>query len=73
MVTRHVAQRHSLRRRGARGRKRREKRLTAEPQRRRDLSRVALGGCPPRAPTDPDVRNSRIRLFEAEVRYARCI
>src|SRR5262249_31334990 len=25
-------------------------------------SRVALGSCPPRAPTDPDVRNYRIRL-----------
>ena len=27
---------------------------------------VALGGCPPRAPTDPDVRNSRIRLLGVE-------
>src|SRR5262245_18181103 len=26
------------------------------------LCRVALGSCPPRAPTDPDVRNYRIRL-----------
>jgi len=32
--------------------------------------RVALGGCPPRAPTDPDVRNCRIRLFETQIRYA---
>ena len=27
---------------------------------------VALGGYPPRAPTDPDVRNSRIRLLGVE-------
>jgi hypothetical protein len=32
--------------------------------------RVALGGFPPRAPTDPDVRISRIRLFETQFRYA---
>ena len=31
--------------------------------------RVAPGGCPPGAPTDPDVRNSRIRLLGARVRY----
>jgi hypothetical protein len=29
----------------------------------RYISRVAEGGSPPPAPTDPDVRNSRIRLF----------
>ena len=26
--------------------------------------RVATGSCPPAAPTDPDVRHSRIRLLE---------
>jgi hypothetical protein len=26
--------------------------------------------CAARAPTDPDLRNSRIRLFELRVRYA---
>ncbi len=31
--------------------------------------RVARGSCPPRAPSDPDVRDSRIRLLGAEVRY----
>jgi len=33
------------------------------------VGRVALGSCPPRAPTDPDVRNYRIRLFEQRLRY----
>ena len=32
-------------------------------------SRVDRGSCPPRPPTDPDVRNSRIRLFGSWVRY----
>jgi hypothetical protein len=31
--------------------------------------RVALGGCPPRAPTDPYGRVERIRLVSAWVRY----
>ena len=31
--------------------------------------RVAPGSCLPRAPTDPDVRSYRIRLFRAWVRY----
>jgi hypothetical protein len=34
-------------------------------------TRVAPGGCPPGAPTDPDVRDYRIRLFVTRVRYAR--
>jgi hypothetical protein len=33
--------------------------------------RVGPGGCPPGPPTDPDVRDSRIRLVEAKVRYGR--
>jgi len=33
------------------------------------VGRVALGSCPPRAPTDPDVRNYRIRLLEQQLRY----
>jgi len=33
--------------------------------------RVAPGRCLPGAPTDPDVQNSRIRLFETRFRYAR--
>ena len=32
--------------------------------------RVAPGRCLPGAPTDPDVRDSRIRLFETRVCYA---
>ena len=32
--------------------------------------RVALGGCPPKAPTDPDVRDSRIRLVTGWFRCA---
>src|SRR5436305_15190072 len=32
--------------------------------------RVDLGGCPPRPPTDPYVRNYRIRFFRSRVRYA---
>ncbi len=32
--------------------------------------RVAPGRLLPGAPTDPDVRDSRIRLFETRVRYA---
>ena len=31
--------------------------------------RVAEGGCPPPAPTDPDVRDSRIRLLVTRLRY----
>ncbi len=34
------------------------------------FARVAAGGCPPAAPTDPDVQNSRIRLFGTRIRYA---
>ncbi len=33
------------------------------------VGRVALGSCPPRAPSDPDVRNYRIRLLEQQLRY----
>ena len=33
--------------------------------------RVGQGGFPPRPPTDPDLRDSRIRLFETWLRYAR--
>jgi hypothetical protein len=32
---------------------------------------VAPGDCSPRAPTDPDVRISRIRFFEQRIYYAR--
>jgi hypothetical protein len=32
--------------------------------------RVAPGRCLAGAPTDPDMRDSRIRLFETRVRYA---
>ncbi|MEO7109259.1 MAG: hypothetical protein ABI183_02375, partial [Polyangiaceae bacterium] len=31
---------------------------------------VAPGRCLPGAPTDPDVQNSRIPLFETQLRYA---
>jgi uncharacterized protein (UPF0276 family) len=34
------------------------------------FARVAAGGCPPAAPTDPDVQNSRIRIFGTRIRYA---
>ncbi len=34
--------------------------------------RVAPGDCAPGAPTDPDVRNSRIRLLKLWVRYVPC-
>jgi hypothetical protein len=34
-------------------------------------ARVDLGGYPPRPPTDPDVRDYRIRLLEMRIRYAR--
>ena len=34
-----------------------------------NVGRVALGSYPPRAPTDPDVRNYRIRLLEQRLRY----
>jgi hypothetical protein len=34
--------------------------------------RVAPGGFPPGAPTDPDVRISRIRLLRAWIRYVAC-
>ncbi len=33
------------------------------------VGRVALGSCPPRTPSDPDVRNYRIRLLEQQLRY----
>ncbi len=33
--------------------------------------RVDRGGCPPRPPTDPDVRNSRIRLFGSHIRQSK--
>ncbi len=33
-----------------------------------DARRVDPGGCPPGSPTDPDVRNSRIRLLESSLR-----
>ena len=33
--------------------------------------RVAPGGYPPEAPTDPDVRDSRIRLLGERIRYVR--
>jgi len=32
-------------------------------EKRREKGRVDLGGCPPRSPTDPDVRVKRIWLF----------
>jgi hypothetical protein len=35
-----------------------------------DRTRVAPGDRSPGAPTDPDVRISRIRLFESRTRYA---
>src|SRR6267143_7127564 len=34
------------------------------------FARSAPGGCPPAVPTDPDVQNSRIRLFGTRIRYA---
>ena len=34
-------------------------------------SQVGPGGCPPRPPTEPDVRDYRIRLFGMWFRYAR--
>jgi hypothetical protein len=37
---------------------------------KKSRGRVAPGRCLPGAPTDPDVRNYRIRLFEAGFRYA---
>ena len=33
-------------------------------------ARVALGDCSPKAPTDPDVRDYRFRLFATWIRYA---
>jgi hypothetical protein len=33
--------------------------------------RVAPGDCSPRAPTDPDLQISRIRLFDLRIRCAR--
>src|SRR5262249_20618066 len=38
---------------------------------RRVLRRVALGSCLPRAPTDPDVRNCRIRLVRSTLHTRR--
>jgi hypothetical protein len=35
-----------------------------------ETDRVAPSGCPPRAPTDPNVRNERIRFLKLSVRYA---
>src|SRR5262249_33697454 len=35
------------------------------------VCRVALGSCPPRAPTDPDVRNCRIRLVRSTLHTRR--
>jgi hypothetical protein len=32
-------------------------------------SRVTAGDCSPAVPTDPDVRNSRIRLLGLSIRY----
>jgi hypothetical protein len=34
--------------------------------------RVDLGGCPPRPPTDPYVRNYRIRFLRLRFRYQLC-
>ena len=34
-----------------------------------DLGSGRLGGLPPEAPTDPDVRNSRLRLFGPRLCY----
>jgi len=36
------------------------------------IGRVDLGGYPPRSPTDPDVRISRIRFLRGWSRYAPC-
>src|SRR5262249_2598076 len=57
------------RRPGGRGRGR----APREPGGHRPVSdrRVALGGYPPRAPTDPDVRNYRIRLVQPTVHTRR--
>ena len=34
----------------------------------KSFGRVDLGGCPPRAPTDPDLWDYHIRLLESRVR-----
>ena len=39
------------------------------PCRGEDFSRVDLGGCPPRSPTDPDLQDYPIRLLITRVRY----
>jgi len=43
--------------------------MNAECARRPKAGRVALGDFSPRAPTDPDVRDYRIRLFRWWFRY----
>jgi hypothetical protein len=58
-----------------------ETRAFSPPRRRPDVvrlpdglgdpsGRVGLGGCPPRPPTDPYVRDYRIRFFGPRFRYA---
>ena len=36
-----------------------------------NVCQVGPGGCPPRPPADPDVRDYRIRLLGMWLRYAR--
>ena len=38
----------------------------------RNPGRVALGDCSPKAPTDPDLPNSGIRLVMSSARYPSC-
>ena len=40
---------------------------------RRAAGWVASGDCSPEAPADPDVRNYRIRLFGARIRYVTAV
>jgi hypothetical protein len=35
----------------------------------KEKCRVDLGGHPPKSPSDPDVRNYRIRLLDLRIRY----
>ena len=45
--------------------------LSTQPHNSTNVSQVGPGGCPPRPPTDPDVRDYRIRLLGMGFRYVR--